>query len=270
MWSSRKRKSLNKLVLPAGPIWLASDLHLSENTPATREAFLGFLQAAAEEAAALLLPGDIFDVWIGDDVVADPPAWLAEVLAGLKAAAARIPLYIGRGNRDFLMGERLARFLGAHLLPDSALLQTSYGPVLVTHGDQYCTDDTAYQRFRTVVRNPLVQKMFLSRSIPTRMAIADKARGKSMAANRGKPEEIMDVNPRAIEQAFRDSGVRLMVHGHTHRPARHVLGVDGRRCERWVLPDWDCDHATPPRGGWLAIDRDGPQFYDLETAPSPR
>ena len=37
------------------------------------------------------------------------------------------------------------------------------------------------------------------------------------------------------------------------------------RDRRWVLPDWDCDHMSPPRGGWLVIDRDGLQFYDLET-----
>ena len=75
----------------------------------------------------------------------------------------------------------------------------------------------------------------------------------------------MDVNPGAIEAVFRDTGVSLLVHGHTHRPARHVLEVDGKKRERWVLPDWDCDHAQPPRGGWLVIDQDGLTFYDLDT-----
>ncbi|MNT84605.1 UDP-2,3-diacylglucosamine hydrolase [compost metagenome] len=77
--------------------------------------------------------------------------------------------------------------------------------------------------------------------------------------------EIMDVNGAAIDAIFRDTGVRVLVHGHTHRPARHVLDVDGKKCERWVLPDWDFDHVSPPRGGWLTIDRDGLEFYDLET-----
>jgi UDP-2,3-diacylglucosamine hydrolase len=266
MWSSRKPKSFNKLALPEGPVWLASDLHLSAGTPATQQAFLDFLQAAADEAAALLLPGDIFDAWIGDDVIADPPAWLAQALAGLKTAAARLALYLGRGNRDFLMGKRLAGELGAHLLPDTVLLQTAYGEVLLSHGDEYCTDDTAYQRWRAVTRNPLAQRIFLARSLAARQAFARKARDRSMAANRGKPRAIMDVNPQAVETALRNSGASLMVHGHTHRPARHVLAVDGRKCERWVLPDWDLDHAIPPRGGWLVIDQDGPQLYDLDMA----
>ncbi|MCY1520094.1 UDP-2,3-diacylglucosamine hydrolase [compost metagenome] len=96
--------------------------------------------------------------------------------------------------------------------------------------------------------------------------MAQQARGESQAANQAKSMEIMDVNAAAIEGIFRDTGVRVLVHGHTHRPARHVLDVDGRKCERWVLPDWDCDHVTPPRGGWLVIDRDGLQFYDLEAS----
>ena len=254
---------MNKISL-SGPIWLASDLHLGPATPATSEAFQAFLQAAQEEAAALLLPGDIFDAWIGDDVIRAAPPWLATALTALRETAARIPVWLGRGNRDFLIGEELARALGARLLPEPALLETDFGPVLLTHGDEFCTDDAAYQQFRQMVRNPRWQAEFLAKTIPERLAMAQQARGESQAANQTKSMEIMDVNAGAIEGVFRDTGVRVLVHGHTHRPARHVLDVDGKKCERWVLPDWDCDHATPPRGGWLVIDRDGLQFYDLE------
>ncbi|CCH10111.1 UDP-2,3-diacylglucosamine diphosphatase [Achromobacter xylosoxidans] len=256
---------MNKIALP-GPVWLASDLHLGPATPATAEAFLAFLQAAEEEAAALLLPGDIFDAWIGDDVIRAAPPWLATALTALRTTASRIPLWLGRGNRDFLIGEELAGAVGARLLPEPALLQTDYGDVLLTHGDEFCTDDAAYQQFRQMVRNPQWQAAFLAKTIPERLAMAQQARGESQMANQSKSMEIMDVNAAAVEQAFRDSGVALMVHGHTHRPARHVLKVDGSKRERWVLPDWDCDHVSPPRGGWLVIDRDGLQFYDLEAA----
>ena len=263
MWSSRKLKSFNKLALPEGPVWLASDLHLSADTPATQQAFLGFLRKAADEAAAVLLPGDIFNVWVGDDVIADPPAWLAEALAAMKAAAARLPLYLGRGNRDFLMGRRLARELGARLLPDAVLLQTARGQVLLSHGDEYCTDDQAYQRWRAKARNPLLQRLFLMSSLAWRLDFSRRAREKSKQVKRSAALEIMDVNQQAVDAALRKSGASVMVHGHTHRPARHEFAVDGRRCERWVLPDWDLDHPGPPRGGWLVIDKDGLRFHDL-------
>lgn len=256
--------NIETIALP-GTLWLASDVHLGPATPATAEAFTGFLEAAAAEADALLLPGDIFDAWIGDDVIRAAPPWLAQALQALKATAARIPVYLGRGNRDFLMGRELADALGARLLPDQALLQTDGGMVLLSHGDEYCTDDAAYQQFRAMVRDPRWQTQFLSMSIPERLQMAQQARGESMAANQAKTMEIMDVNAQAIETALRDSGVALMIHGHTHRPQRHVLSVDGRKCERWVLPDWDCDHDAT-RGGWLVIDADGPQMYDLDDA----
>ncbi|CFN69349.1 UDP-2%2C3-diacylglucosamine hydrolase [Bordetella pertussis] len=143
------------------------------------------------------------------------------------------------------------------------LLETDYGRILLTHGDEYCTDDSAYQQFRAMVRNPQWQAQFLAKSIPERLAMAEQARGESQAANQAKSMEIMDVNPAAVEAALREADVDVLVHGHTHRPARHVLSVDGRKRERWVLPDWDCDHADPPRGGWLVIDRDGLQCFDL-------
>jgi UDP-2,3-diacylglucosamine hydrolase len=253
---------LNKVALP-GTVWIASDVHLGPRTPATSEAFLGFLDAAASEAAALLLPGDIFDAWIGDDAIRQAPPWLAAALQALKKTAAAIPLWLGRGNRDFLMGQELAAAVGGHLLPEPARLATDYGEILLTHGDELCTDDNAYQQFRSMVRDPAWQAEFLGKPIPERLALAQQARETSMATTQATSAEIMDVNPAAVEALFRNTGVTTLVHGHTHRPDRHVLNINGKRRERWVLPDWDCDHSNPPRGGWLVIDRDGLQFFDL-------
>ena len=256
---------MNKIDIK-GTVWLASDVHLGANTPATSEAFRDFLKLAATDAQALVLPGDIFDAWIGDDVAQMAPPWLAQDLLAVKQVAGKIPVWIGRGNRDFLMGEALAAGLGAKLLPDQVIIETMAGSILLSHGDEYCTDDTAYQQFRSMVRNPVWQAGFLAKSIPERLAMAAQARGESMAANQQKSSEIMDVNELAVIEALRASQVNLMIHGHTHRPGRYLVTVDGNRCERWVLPDWDCDHATdghPPRGGWLIIDEDGLALYDL-------
>ncbi|MEI6116166.1 MAG: UDP-2,3-diacylglucosamine diphosphatase, partial [Burkholderiales bacterium] len=172
-------------------------------------------------------------------------------------------------NRDFLMGQALASGLGARLLPEQARITIGSRTLLLSHGDEYCTDDTAYQQFRAMVRNPAWQAGFLARSVPERLAMAAQARGESMTANQVKSNDIMDVNADAVAAVIRQTGVSLIVHGHTHRPGRNVLTVDGNRCERWVLPDWDCDHADeghPPRGGWLVIDEDGLTLFDLDRA----
>jgi UDP-2,3-diacylglucosamine hydrolase len=72
-----------------------------------------------------------------------------------------------------------------------------------------------------------------------------------------KPMQIMDVTPAAVEQAFRSSGCTRLIHGHTHRPARHVVQVDSLTCERWVLADW---HAY---GQYLKVSPDGCESVDL-------
>lgn len=257
MSSSKKQRSLNKIALP-GTVWLASDIHLGPQAPNTQNAFHAFLEQAARQADALVLCGDIFDAWVGDDMAIDaPPPWLAASIEKLRQTASAIPLWLGRGNRDFLIGPRLAQHLGAHLLPDALCLQTDAGDILLSHGDEYCIDDAGYQRFRRIVRTPWVQRLYLSLSLARRTRIADCARRRSMASNQRKATEIMDVAQRSIEQAFRQTSLALMVHGHTHRPGKHLLQVDGRACTRYVLPDWDYDHGQPARGGWLAIDRNG-------------
>lgn len=261
---SRKPRSLNNLAI-AGKVWVASDIHLGPDVPDTARAFYRFLDEACAGADALILCGDIFDAWIGDDVaLASPPAWLAQTLARLSRVSACIPVWLGRGNRDFLLGTALADAVGAHLLPDVVCLDTDAGRVLLSHGDEYCTDDVGYQRFRRLVRNPLVQTLFLKLGLGMRRRIANLARQRSMASNHGKPAYIMDVSQPAIEQAFRDTGVANMVHGHTHRPAVHQLDVDSLARKRFVLPDWDYDHNPTPRGGWLVIDHSG---LRLQQAP---
>jgi UDP-2,3-diacylglucosamine hydrolase len=234
---------------------------------------LHFLDAATRHADALLLPGDIFDAWIGDDIIARAPPWLCTVLQGLTQTARAIPLWLGHGNRDFLMGETLVTHLGAQRLPELARLDTAQGAILLTHGDELCTDDHDYQRFRAMVRNPAWQAQFLKEPMEVRLALAQQMRLTSKSAMQAKSADIMDVNPEAIKALFHQTGIATLIHGHTHRPNLHETAGEGQTCKRWVLSDWDWEGETPPgeiqagetqaaetppgRGDWLVIDAQG-------------
>jgi len=102
------------------------------------------------------------------------------------------------------------------------------------------------------VRLEATQRQFLAGPRAARLAFMGAARAQSEAGKQAKAIEIMDVTPAAIEETLRASGQRLLIHGHTHRPAVHRLTVDGAPAERWVLPDWDFD-AQPVRGGAVAV-----------------
>jgi len=221
-----------------------SDLHLIQDRPAANERFFDFLESTAAEADALYILGDFFEYWIGDDDLADP---FNAVIAGLLRDLTRggTALYLMHGNRDFLLGKRFCAITGGKLLEDPSVVTLNREPVLLMHGDTLCTDDLDYQNWRRTARSAAWQKDFLSKAIPERRAAVMGLREKSMEVVKAKPADIMDVNEGAVQEAFRRHGVKRLIHGHTHRPGRHALTVDGRKCERWVLPDWY------GRGGYL-------------------
>jgi UDP-2,3-diacylglucosamine hydrolase len=230
-----------------------SDLHLSEERPAANERFIDFLEGRARRAEALYILGDFFEYWIGDDDLEEP---FNAVIAGLLRGVTRggVPAYVMHGNRDFLLGERFCAATGAQLLADPTVHEVAGVKTLLMHGDTLCTDDEDYQAWRRTARSSAWQRDFLARSRPDRRSMILGLRDKSKAVVQAKPAEIMDVNPAAVADAMRRHGVTRLVHGHTHRPGRHKLELEGRAAERWVLPDWY------GAGGYLEIGPGAPKL----------
>jgi UDP-2,3-diacylglucosamine hydrolase len=214
-----------------------SDLHLIQDRPLANERFFAFLEDQAGAADALYILGDFFEYWIGDDDLADP---FHAVIAGLLRDLTRggTSLFLMHGNRDFLIGERFCQATGARLLDDPSIMRIGKEKVLLMHGDTLCTDDHDYQAWRRTARSAAWQKEFLGKSIAQRREVTVGLREKSRQVIRAKPAQIMDVNDGAVREALARHGVRKLIHGHTHRPGRHALQVNGVGCERWVLPDW--------------------------------
>ncbi|MDD4880481.1 MAG: UDP-2,3-diacylglucosamine diphosphatase [Gallionellaceae bacterium] len=233
-----------------------SDLHLAPEQPATVARFLRLIEETGPGAEAIYILGDLFEAWPGDDFLATEfPAGIVQALRRLSDRGSR--LFLVHGNRDFMLGAEFCRATGATLLPDPSVVDLHGSPTLVLHGDSLCTDDRVYQQFRQQVRNPAWQQAVLTKPLAERLAMARQMREQSESAKGGKLGEIMDVSAEAVAEAFRQSGCRRMIHGHTHRPARHDLTVDGQACERWVLPDWyDC------KGGYLRCDAAGCTLVD--------
>ena len=232
-----------------------SDLHLEAARPEIGEQFLAFLAGPAREAEALYILGDLFEAWIGDD---DPSPYYADMKQAIREVSdAGVPVYFMHGNRDFMIGERFAEEAGVTLLPDPCPVELYGEKVLLSHGDYLCTDDVEYQKVRAMTRNPEWQAMMMSKSIEERIAVARQARDQSMARNASLAEEIMDVNDDAVEEAIREHGVDILLHGHTHRPAVHPLHVDERPVHRIVLGDWY------EQGSMVEWDEDGPRLEEL-------
>lgn len=247
----------------ARPLLFISDLHLSEAMPRTAAAFEHFVRmtASAEQAGAVFILGDLFEYWVGDDVLGDSNNPFATRIAALLHTLSErgIALYVMHGNRDFLLGPRFMKAAGAIWLPDPTTITAFGARIALAHGDALCTGDRRYQWFRRFVRNRLLQRLFLVRPYRRRAALARRMRAKSEAARAHPAPPHYDVTPEGVAALFARSSAATMIHGHTHRSAQHHE-PDGTR---WVLPDWDLDHGAA-RGGYLRIDATGIRMLPLD------
>lgn len=245
----------------AAPHWrgieLLSDLHLGEHAPATACALAGHL--AASDADLIVLLGDLFEVWIGDeqlDAPADPVSPMAQALQALAEAARRRPVAMLTGNRDFLLGPEAARRLGWTVLPDRCVLQAFGHRQVLVHGDAECLDDRDYQRFRAQVRTPGWREAFLARPLAERMAVARSMRDGSEQRKREQGlAGYADLDRAEMLSLLAAAGADRLIHGHTHRPGDERLGPG---LSRHVLSDWDLDgQHGPARAEVLRLDARG-------------
>ncbi len=234
-----------------------ADLHLDPERPAITELFGRFIDEEATGADALYILGDLFEAWVGDDDPSDAGAFVADKLRALVACG--VPVHFIRGNRDFLLGSDYATRCGMSLLDEPLVIDLYGTPTVILHGDLLCTDDLAYQEFRAQTRDPRWQQQFLAQPLAARLAFANQARAASKArygelVSAGMAETVGDVANDAVDALFATSGVRRMIHGHTHRPAIHDEGHGNTRI---VLGDWY------EQGSVLRVGEDGVELASL-------
>lgn len=229
-----------------------SDLHLCAAMPRTFEAFAAHLRHT--QAGAVFILGDLFELWVGDDMRQRPfEQACVDVLA---EAASRLQLAFMAGNRDFLLGTAMLRESGMMALPDPTVLNAWGQRVLLSHGDALCLADLPYQAFRQQVRSPAWQQEFLGRPLAERLALAAQMRRASADAGaqrqRFDGQADIDVDAGEAVRWMHSMGTAEMVHGHTHRPGSSTLAPGFKR---HVLSDWDLDNG--PRAEVLRLSRDG-------------
>ena len=211
-----------------------SDLHLSPSNPDLIQTTVEFLAQQASKIDQLYILGDLFNTWLGDDIVPDEFQPLIEQLTKLKQVG--IKSYLMVGNRDFMLGKAFADSSGMSLLQEPTLIEIGQCKVLLMHGDSLCIDDISYQRYRLWSRSRFLQYCFLMLPATYRQRISDKIKQKSHNKKQYKSAEIMDVNHNEVDRVMAKFRVDYLLHGHTHRPAIHDLGHEQYRI---VLGDWE-------------------------------
>ncbi len=236
-----------------------SDLHLDAAHPATLQGLATYLGHTSADAVLIL--GDLFEVWVGDDAIAEPGSFEAEVCALLRQASRQRALYFMHGNRDFLVGEGFAQATGITLLTDPTLFTLGGQRWLLSHGDALCLDDVDYQRFRAMVRGSAWQARLLAQPLAARRAQARSIRSES-EARKQSGAAYGDVDSAVALAWLRAAQAPCLIHGHTHRPADHLLAPG---ITRLVLSDWDLD-AAEQRAEVLRLSAQGAERLPLDLA----
>ena len=218
--------------------YFISDLHLQASHPELTTGFYRFVEQTITDATDLYILGDFFDAWIGDD---EDDSFYLGVIEKLKIYTDNgLRIFFMHGNRDFLVGKIFAEQTGVTLLDDPTDITLAGKKVRLMHGDSLCTTDTDYMQFRAQVRSPQWQQQVLSLPLAQRRMMAAQMRAQSQSMNSNKAEDIMDVNPIDVAAQFAQNEAQpkidILLHGHTHRPARHQVNESGN--ERIVLGDW--------------------------------
>lgn len=212
-----------------------SDLHLSADRPDITECLLHFLEHEAPHAEALYVLGDLFEVWLGDDDITE----FSETIAyAFKSLSVSTPIYFIHGNRDFALKKKYAKRAGFTILDEQTVIDLYGKPTLLLHGDELCTRDIEYMKFRKKARSWWWPRLMLSLPLSIRRKIANKGRNVSKANKAQLASEIMDVTPEEVVKTLEQHNVQYMIHGHTHRPAIHLLEANNQEASRVVLGDW--------------------------------
>lgn len=236
---------------------LISDIHLDEQSPARTRVFENVLRQAADLGHQLWILGDLFEAWIGDD---DDSTFSTHIKNLLKeySLTSDLNARLMHGNRDFLIGDAFCRQSACTLLPDPYITRLGELDVILSHGDQLCTDDQPYQNWRSQFTNSSWQQQFLAQPLSERRHFAARARLESRQYQQNLEEQLMDVNQQAVIDWFTRWQKPVLIHGHTHRPNTHHYTVDNMSCQRWVLGDWK------PHGKLIVVSNSQVTMIDSE------
>ena len=244
----------NSIVL-RDPVFI-SDLHLNGDEPDTINGFLRFLNDVASQHQELVILGDLFDYWVGDDDVESAGI----VVEALKKFSETHKLYIMHGNRDFMMGNRFGEAYGAKMLADPCVTSNQGERILLSHGDLWCTDDEVYQKVRRKVRGFWWQWTMLRLPLSKRLEVAQNARAKSKATKQATSAKTMDVVNGEVIKAALQHRAQNVIHGHTHQPG--MVQLDAHTA-RYVLPDWHFEGEKAVRGGYIVLEDNQPVLKSL-------
>jgi UDP-2,3-diacylglucosamine hydrolase len=236
-----------------------SDLHLSEKTFASNQVFYSLMNKWLEEIDALYILGDFFDHWIGDD---DKNSFISDMETTLRLFSAKKPIYFIHGNHDFGIGKDFANRTGVKIIPDCSTIDIADNRILISHGDTFCTLDKSYQRFKKIIRNPIIMTILRKTPLSWRHKLKLKLEQESSKQFNQKPIETYLVVNETIRKIAQKNFANIVIHGHTHNPGRYIIENNGSIITRLEIPDW----SDRDPGGYIMLDDNNIKIHLIDNS----
>ncbi len=227
--------------MSAAASYIIADLHLQEQNPELLQAFRDFV-GRLHAGDNLYILGDLFNFFVG----LDPQDVAQQVVRDTlhQAKMRGVTCFFQHGNRDFLLTAAEAQALNMTLLPDLTVRRIAGLNVLLAHGDDFCSNDASYQRYKRKVSLPWLQGLFRCLPLACRRRIGHNIRNRSEAENFvGRDPAIYGVVVDTVAhyckilQKSDDAPVDVVVHGHIHALGQFKSEA-GFRFSRYVLGAW--------------------------------
>jgi len=223
---------------------IATDLHC--NGGAQRSIwFRSLLNRCRELSSSLLLLGDLFDLWCGDEQL-EAADYQSEIDLLRHATNSGTSISIIPGNRDFLLGQRFEAATGVKILGDAVEIQWAGERWHCSHGDLLGTEDHGYQRLRRVLRHPLTRSVLTSLPMVLRKGLAGGIRSGSRRSIEKKTKVKMQPDLRVVEGILAQGYDRILC-GHFHVSRREKVYCPGKEGVFQVLEPFE------ERGAYLLL-----------------
>lgn len=234
---------MKTIEIPSGKkVFFASDNHLGAPTAADslprEQKFVRWLESIREEAAAIVLLGDLFDFWFEYKKVV--PKGFTRTLGKLASITdAGIPVYYFVGNHDLWMDGYFESELNIPVFHKPQVFNMGGKSFFIGHGDGLGPGDKGFKRMKKVFTNPVSKWIFrwLHPDLGVRLAQYFSVRNRLISGAEdvkflGEDKEwLVQYSRRKLETAHYD----YFVFGHRHLPMQIELQEDSTY---FNLGDW--------------------------------
>jgi UDP-2,3-diacylglucosamine hydrolase len=242
-------------------LFVISDVHLSSENDERAQKLISFLESSPKAGDAVVLLGDIFDLWIGAHTYF--VLRYASVVEALRSAKDRgVSFHYFEGNHDLHLGRFWSGEMGFTVYESGHLFEVGPKKIWLEHGDLTVPNDRGYRFLRWFLRTAPLK--WLSYNVPG--TLIQKIGGKSSQVSRNyTTQKVVNGDDRVrsfmreyARKKIKETGADLVCIGHTHTFDDFHFDGTGKESSHFInLGSWEREQIV------LKVSSESEEFIHL-------